>query len=273
MTDGSRELGKAELAARSPAELRSIFRAGGYRGDTWTLAPEFVHTAVVAVPMADAFDLLVFAQRNPKPCPVLEVTEPGSPLINHLAPGADVRTDLTGYRVFRGGECGETIDDVSHLWSDDMVAFMVGCTASFEAHIAKAGIRLRHLELGQLVPLYVTDRSCTPAGKMHGPLVVSMRPISGDQVARAVGLTSRFPLMHGSPIHVGDPAVLGIKALEDPDYGDAIEPLADEVPVFWGCSVTPQLVAIKSRLDFMITNAPNHMFISDLTTEQMATVP
>jgi uncharacterized protein YcsI (UPF0317 family) len=188
-----------------------------------------------------------------------------------LAPGADLRTDLGRYRVFVDGKCVDEPADVSDRWTDDLLGFVVGCTGSFEQHIVKAGIPMRHLTQGKVVPVYITNRDCASAGSLRSPLAVSMRPVREADISRIVQLTARFPAFHGAPIHVGDPDALGVD-LDRPDYGDRLEIEPGEVPVFWACSVTPQLMAEASRVEFMITNYPAYMFITDVLTEQMAVV-
>jgi uncharacterized protein YcsI (UPF0317 family) len=263
------QLSKEDLVGLGPAEVRGHIRSGAYRGDSWAVAPGFAQTAMVALPREAALDFMIFAQRNPGPCPLLEVTEPGSASPEQLAPGADLRTDLGKYRVYSDGECVAEPGDVSEHWTDDMMAFVIGCTGSFEHHMVDAGISLDYLGDGKVVPVYVTDRDCEAAGSLHGPLAVSMRPIRTDELVRTIELTSRFPAFHGAPIHVGDPDALGVD-IDDPAYGDRVEVKANEVPVFWACSVTPQLVALESHVDSMITNYPSFMFITDTPTEQMA---
>ncbi len=265
-------LDKQPLLGLSPAEIRTRIREGAYRGDSWGLAVGFAQTAMVALPADAARDFLVFAHRNPRPCPLLEVVDVGETQLRRLAPGADLRTDLARYRVFEGGRCVAEPADASDAWREDLMAFAVGCTGSFEQLILAAGIRLRHLEEDFSVPIYVTDRECESAGRLRGPLAVSMRPIQADQVAAVVALTSRFPAFHGAPLGVGDPDLFGID-LDSPDWGDRIRLLPEEVPVFWACSVTPQLVATASEVELMITNFPSHMFITDVRTEQMAVIP
>jgi uncharacterized protein YcsI (UPF0317 family) len=214
-------------------------------------------------------DFMVFAQRNSASCPLLAVLEPGEPIMTSLAPGADLRTDVTRYRVFSRGDCVAEPTSASAYWREDLMTFVIGCTGSFEAYIVKAGIRLRHLEEGKTVPVYVTNRPSEPAGDLHGPMAVSMRPIHTGEVARVSQLTARFPAFHGAPLQVGDADALGVD-LDKPAYGDRLTLEADEVPVFWACSVTPQLVATAARVEYMVTNFPNHMLITDVATERMA---
>jgi uncharacterized protein YcsI (UPF0317 family) len=263
---------KRDLLAAPPAEVRARIREGAYEGDSWGMAVGYAQTAMVALPADAARDFLVFAHRNPRPCPLLEVVEPGETELQKLAPGADLRTDLARYRVFEAGTCVAEPTDARGAWREDLMAFAVGCTGSFEQLILAAGIRLRHLEEDFSVPIYITDRDCERAGRLHGRLAVSMRPIRQEQVSAVVSLTARFPAFHGAPLGVGDPEAFGID-LDRPDWGDRIPLRSDEVPVFWACSVTPQLVAIASQVELMITNFPSHMFITDLRTEQMAVIP
>ena len=264
-------LDKAQLRDLGPAEVRALYRAGRYKDNSWSVCPGFAQTAFVGLPRALALDFMIFAQRNPRPCPVLEVFEPGPPISRKLAPGADLRSDLGKYRVFRDGELIAEPYDVGAYWRDDMIGFLIGCTGSFEPHMVRSGIRLRYLEQGKTAIAYVTNIACEPAGALRAPLAVSMRPIHWTQVEKAVQLTSRFPAFHGAPVHVGDPNMIGID-IDKPWGGKLLDIAADEVPVFWACSVTPQLMAVESKVEFMITNMPAFMFISDVPTEQMAIV-
>jgi uncharacterized protein YcsI (UPF0317 family) len=246
----------------TPAEARAAFRAGAVR-TTAGQAPGFVQANLVSLPQEDAYDFLLFAQRNPKPCPVLDVTEPGSPT-TPMAPDADLRTDLPRYRVWRGGVLDEEPTEVTHVWRDDLVTFLIGCSFTFEAALAEAGIPLRHIEQGRVVPMYVTNRGCRPAGRLHGPMVVSMRPVPAGRVATAVRVTGQVPAVHGAPVHIGEPAALGIADLDKPDFGEPVESHAGDVPVFWACGVTPQVALINARVRFAITHAPAHMFVTDV---------
>ena len=247
----------------APAEVRAAIRRGEWEGPTAGLAPAFTQANLVVLPEADAFDFLRFCVRNPKPCPVLEVCDPGSPEPGALAPGADLRTDLPRYRVWRDGELAEERTDVRGLWREDLVAFLIGCSFTFERALLDAGLPVRHLEQGVNVPMYRTVRACRPAGRFSGPLVVSMRPMAPQQAEHAAEITGRFPDVHGAPVHAGDPGALGIADLAAPDYGDPVEMRDGEIPVFWACGVTPQAAAVASRPELMITHAPGHMFVSD----------
>ncbi|SDH09601.1 putative hydro-lyase [Agrococcus jejuensis] len=246
----------------SAREARASYRSGVV-APTSGVAHGLVQANLIAVPEDWAFDMLLFAQRNPKPCPVLEVVEAGS-FEPRLAPGADLRTDIPAYRVWRDGELAEEVADATAAWAEQpLVAFLIGCSFTFEAGLADAGIPIRHQELGRNVPMYRTNRDCAPAGRLSGELVVSMRPIPADRVADAVTISGRFPAVHGAPVHVGEPAALGID-LDHPDFGDAPEVRDGEVPVFWACGVTPQAAIMASRPPFAITHAPGHMMLLDV---------
>jgi len=248
-----------------PDELRALCRSGAFSGQTAGAADGFVQANLAILPREFAFEFLLFCQRNPRPCPLVEVLEPGL-TEPKCAPGADLRTDLPGYRVFRDGALVEEVVDIRKYWSGDLTSFLIGCSFSFEEALVRGGIHLRHLELGRNIAMYRTDRSCEPAGRFHGPLVVSMRPIPVGQVALATAITAAFPGSHGAPVHVGDPGSLGIVNLAAPDYGDPVPILDGEVPVFWACGVTPQAVVLESKLPFCITHAPGKMFVSDLSS-------
>lgn len=248
-------------AEATPAQWRAAFRAGDVR-PTSGLAAGHTQANLVCLPRQYAYDLLLFAQRNPKPCPLLEVTEPGawSPA---LAAGADLRTDLPGYRVWQNGLLVATPRDVFDVWRSDLVSFLIGCSFSFETLLQEAGVPLRHVEQGVTVPMYVTNRDCVPAGRFRGPLVVSMRPIPAALVAKAAAITGLMPAVHGAPVHVGAPEVLGIADLGRPDFGQAVELADGDVPVFWACGVTSQTAVMQAAPAFAITHEPGHMFLTD----------
>ncbi|MCL4467039.1 MAG: putative hydro-lyase [Chloroflexi bacterium] len=254
----------------NPAVVRQAIRSGFWRRPTAGLAPDYAQANLVVLPQRLAFDFMLFCQRNPKPCPLLDVTDVGSPNPQLLAPAADLRTDIPRYRVYREGRLDGEVDDLLGLWRPDLVAFLLGCSFTFEAALLANGIPVRHIEEGVNVPMFVTSVACLPAGIFHGPLVVTMRPIPEDRVVRAVQVTSRFPGVHGAPVHIGDPARLGIRDLAKPDYGDAVTVREGEVPVFWACGVTPQAVALEAKPELLISHAPGHMFVSDLKSETLA---
>jgi uncharacterized protein YcsI (UPF0317 family) len=251
------------LHFESPAALRRACRDGSFRRDTAGQAPGRIQANLMILPKEHAFDFLLFCQRNPKPCPLVEVLSAGS-VEPACAPGANVASDVPGYRVYRDGELAEERDDVRGLWSGEMVSFLIGCSFSFESAVQAAGVRLRHIDQGRNVAMYRTDVACTPAGIFSGEMVVSMRPIKSRDVARVVEIAARLPIAHGAPVHIGNPRALGVRDLAKPDYGDAVDVMDDEVPVFWACGVTPQWVAQRSRLPMCITHAPGKMFVTDL---------
>ena len=250
------------MATLSPGAFRSLCREGRFTGPTAGVAAGRVQANLMIVPRDVAFDFLLFCQRNPKPCPLVEVLEAGKtePATAH---GADIRTDLPGYRVYRDGALVDERADIEALWRDDLVSFLIGCSFSFEAALIDAGVPLRHVEQGINVAMYRSAIACAPAGVFHGPMVVSMRPIRARDVAKTIEICARFPHVHGAPIQVGDPASLGIADLGRPDYGDPVAFEAGELPVFWACGVTPQAVAVAARLPFCITHAPGKMFVTD----------
>ncbi|EKA61495.1 hypothetical protein B277_07256 [Janibacter hoylei PVAS-1] len=243
-----------------PEEARARFRAGlSVPTSGWSAG--WTQANLIAVPREQAYDVLLFAQRNPKPCPVLDVTEPGEVACEIF--DGDLRTDLPGYRVYEHGELVDEVTDVRDLWREDLVAFLIGCSFTFEAALLEAGAPVRHIETGNNVPMYRTNRPCRSAGSIGGPLVVSMRPMPAEQVATAVRVTSRYPAVHGAPVHIGDPAALGIRDLAAPDFGDPVPVHEGEVPVFWACGVTPQAAIMESRPPFAIGHAPGMMAITD----------
>ncbi|GAB3443286.1 putative hydro-lyase [Actinophytocola sediminis] len=238
-------------------------------GPTAGLAMGYTQANLIALPADLAYDMLLFAQRNPGPCPVLDVTDTGS---RHtvLAPGADLATAIPRYRVWRAGTLVDEPHEATAYWRADLVAFLIGCSFTFESALAAANIPLRHLDQGTNVPMYVTDRACRPAGSLHGPLVVSLRMIPAPLVDLAVRISARMPAVHGGPVHIGDPAALGITNLATPDFGDPVTAHPGDVPVFWACGVTPQAVLMASRPPFAITHAPGHMLVTDVLDTEYA---
>jgi uncharacterized protein YcsI (UPF0317 family) len=254
------------LALRHAAgkDVRLAARSGRVTGPTPGLALGFVQANLVILPKDWAFDFLLFCQRNPKPCPLLDVTEPGDPEPRLVAPGADVTQDVPRYCVYQDGALTDSPTSVERFWRPDLVAFVIGCSFTFETALLAAGIPVRHIEQGRNVPMYRTNIACRPAGRFHGPLVVSMRPLSPEVAIRATQICSRFPRAHGAPIHFGDPAAIGIRDISKPDYGDSVDVYDGEVPVFWACGVTPQAAVAKAKPPLAITHCPGHMFLTDL---------
>lgn len=250
----------------TPQDARAAFR-GGLTVPTSAWAPGSTQVNMISVPADWAYDVLLFCQRNPKPCPVLDVTDPGA-TSTVLAEGADLRTDVPRYRVWRDGQLDGEPEDVVAEWRSDLVTFLIGCSFTFETPLVEAGIPLRHVEQGRNVSMYRTSVECRPAGRMHGPMVVSMRNVPETLVETAVRVSGRMPAVHGAPVHVGDPAALGIANLGRPDYGDAVEPEQGDVPVFWACGVTPQAALMASKPPFAITHAPGYMLITDVADEE-----
>lgn len=253
-----------DLIRATGAEVRAACRTGAQTGATPGLARGYVQANLVMLPREWAFDFLLFCQRNPKPCPLLDVTEPGDPEAKLTAPGSDLRTDLPAYRVWEHGELVAEPTDVARFWRDDLVSFVIGCSFTFENALLAAGVPVRHIEQNVNVPMYRTSIACTPAGRFSGPLVVSMRPLTPQQAVKATQICSRFPRAHGAPVHFGDPSALGIENISKPDFGDAVEVRSGEVPVFWACGVTPQAALMHAKPPFAITHKPGHMFLTDL---------
>jgi len=255
----------AEEAFATGRDVRVAARAGRWAQPTAGLAPGYVQTNVVVLPQSHALDFLRFCLRNPKPCPIVDVTSPGDPRPDpHVAEDADLRTDLPRYRVYRDGQLAEEVTSVEHLWRGDWVGVLLGCSFTFEYALQQAGVPVRHLECGCNVPMYITNRQARHAGPFKSPLVVTMRPIPGDLVGKAVRLTARYLQAHGGPVYVGDAAGLGIPDLARPDFGDPVPIRPGEVPVFWACGVTTQLAVMAAKLPMVITHAPGHMFVTDL---------
>lgn len=259
-----------DLSKASPAEVRAMIRTGEITGQTSGMCDGYAQANLAILPKDLAFDFLLFTKRNKKPCPVLDVTEAGSPVPRLTAPGADIRTDIPRYRIYRKGELTDEVTDISSFWRDDLVAFLLGCSFSFEAPMIEAGLEVRHITDHHNVPMYKTNIECVPAGVFHGPMVVSMRPMKPADAIRAVQITTRMPFVHGAPIHIGDPEAIGIHDIDKPDFGEPSEIRPGEVPVFWACGVTPQAVAMAVKPEFMITHAPGHMFITDIPNASLA---
>ena len=261
-----------DQGAEAGSRARLRIRRGDFAGPTAGLALGNVQANLVILAKALAHDFLRFAQANPKPCPVLAVSEAGDPRLPALGEDLDIRTDLPRYRVWRRGELVEEPCDLFHVWRDDLVSFALGCSFSFEHALVEDGIELRHMTCGSNVPMYRTNIPCAPAGPFAGPLVVSMRPLKPKDAIRAIQITSRFPSVHGAPVHIGVPEAIGVRDLAKPDYGDAVPVEGDELPVFWACGVTPQAVIAEVRPEFCVTHAPGCMLITDLLNTRLASL-
>lgn len=259
-----------DRARMSGEAARLACRSGAITGCTAGIADGYVQGNLAVLPADLADEFLLFAQRNPKSCPIIGVSAPGERRIPELGLDLDIATDIPGYRVWRDGEVVAECASVAEFWRDDLVAFVIGCSYSFEAAMAEDGLPLRHVEMGVRVPMYRTGIPCTPAGRFAGPMVVSMRPLTPAQAIRAVQITSRFPAVHGAPVHLGRPDLIGIRDIGAPDYGDPVAIGDDEIPVFWACGVTPQSVIAAVRPPFAITHAPGCMLITDRRNSEFA---
>jgi uncharacterized protein YcsI (UPF0317 family) len=262
--------GLSALERTDARALRRAIRAGRHPTHTVGLAPGRAQGNLVVLPQALAGDFMRFCQRNPKPCPLLAVTEPGDSVARELGEDVDLRTDVPRYRVWREGVLEGEVDDLRALWRDDWVGFVLGCSFSFDQALLDDGIPLRHVAQGRNVAMYRTSIPTAPAGRFAGPLVVSMRPMTAAHAIRAVQVTSRFPSVHGAPVHFGDPAAIGITDLSRPDYGDAVDILPGEVPVFWACGVTPQAALVAARPEICVTHAPGCMLVTDRLNTELA---
>lgn len=252
----------------SSSRLRELIRNKEWTIPTTGVSPGIVQANLVILPREEAFNFLLFCIRNPKPCPVLDVLEPGE-VEPAIAQGADLRTDLPKYRIFRDGQLEAEAEDVLDVFHEDMVSFLLGCSFSFENALLAAGLPVRNIEEDKNVSMYITNRLCRPAGPFSAPLVVSMRPMTPEEAVRAVQVTTRFHLTHGAPVHLGSPEKIGIKDLDKPDFGDPVAIRPDEIPIFWACGVTSMLAATSAPLPLVITHSPGHMFVSDLKDEDM----
>ena len=257
-------------AASEVGAIRERIRSGSFSGHTSGLAPRHVQGNVVILPADLASDFLLFCQRNPKPCPILAVSEAGQASLPALGADLDIRTDVPRYRIWRDGILVDEPTNIGAYWRADLVTFVMGCSFSFEQALIDEGIPLRHVELGLNVAMFRTSIATEPAGRFQGPLVVSMRPFTPRDAIRAIQITSRFPSVHGAPVHLGKPELIGIEDLARPDYGDAIPVTADELPVFWACGVTPQAVVAAARPAFCITHSPGCMLVTDRFNHELA---
>jgi uncharacterized protein YcsI (UPF0317 family) len=253
-----------------PRAVRLAARSGAFAGVTAGLAPGYVQGNVCILPRAFADDFRLYCERNPKPCPLLAESRPGDPRLPSLADDLDIRSDVPRYRVFRDGEPTGEVTDIGHLWSADLVAFVIGCSFSFEEALAQAGVPLRYVAEGKNVAMYLSNIETEPAGPFRGPMAVSMRPLTPENAILAVQITSRFPKAHGAPVHIAKPEEIGIEDLDHPYAGDRIEVRPDELPVFWACGITPQAAVLAARPPICITHAPGHMLVTDVRNSELA---
>lgn len=288
------------------AEIRALCRTGEFNRPTAGVAHGYAQVNLVVLRAEAAKEFEAFCRANPRPCPLLEMTAPGDPEPKRSATGSDVRTDLPRYRVLRNGECIDRPTSITAYWPDNpppsplvkeggdpppspltkggwrgvacasdcnLVAFLIGCSFTFETALLKAGVPVRHIEEGRNVPMYRTNMACTPAGRFYGPMVVSMRPMTPEHAELAMKITAAFPRVHGAPIHSGNPAAIGITDLNRPDYGDAVSVRRGEIPVFWACGVTPMEAILHARLDIAIVQEPGHMLVTDISDESLREAP
>ncbi|MGE6741267.1 putative hydro-lyase [Allorhizobium pseudoryzae] len=259
------------FAAGSAAhQVRQKVRTRALSSPTANQAPGFVQANLAILPREIAYDFLLFCQRNPKPCPLIGVSDVGVPMIETLGHDLDIRTDVPRYRVWENGKLVAEPHDIRDIWRDDLVSFAIGCSFSFEEALLASNIPVRHIEDRTNVPMYRTSIETVPAGVFSGPLVVSMRPMKPQDAIKAIQITSRFPSVHGAPVHIGDPSDIGIKDISAPDYGDAVRIEADEIPVFWACGVTPQAAIARAAPPFSITHAPGYMLVTDLANADLS---
>jgi uncharacterized protein YcsI (UPF0317 family) len=261
-----------DLITASAVDVRAAIRSGSYAGHTAGLAAGKLQCNLAILPERFALDFLRFCQRNPKPCPIVGVSDTGNPALPTLGQDIDIRTDVAKYRVFRDGALAEEVTDISDEWADDLVTVALGCSFTFENALLREGIPVRHIESGLNVPMFRTNIDLVPAGRFHGHMVVTMRPIPEHQVTQAREISRRYPQAHGAPIAIGDPAQIGIADLSKPDWGDAVEIRAGEVPVYWACGVTPQNVLLDAGLPLCITHSPGHMLIADVAEDAETTI-
>lgn len=253
-----------DLVTMKPEKVREMIRKGEITSPTSGMCAGYAQANLVVLPKEYAYDFLLFAMRNPKSCPILEVSDVGARQLHFIAKDTDIATDIPKYRVYENGIMTGEYESVDHLWRDDLVSFLIGCSFSFESELIEAGIEIRHITENCNVPMYMTNMECEPAGVFNGKMVVSMRPIPYHQIVKAVTVTETLPRVHGTPIHIGDPSVIGIKDISHPDFGDSVTIKDGEVPVFWPCGVTPQSVVMNVKPSFCITHSPGHMLITDV---------
>ncbi len=255
----------------SPAAFRALVRQGSFTGNTSGYAQGFVQGNVVILPKSWADDFLRFCQKNPKPCPLIAMSNnAGEYLLTELGEDIDIRTDVPRYRIFKKGQLVAEMNDISTLWQDDFVTFILGCSFSFEEALLADGLEIRNISENKNVPMYRTNIACKSAGRFSGNMVVSMRPLLAKEAIRAIQICSRFPQVHGAPVHLGDPSLIGIDDLNQPDFGDSVTIKDDELPVFWACGVTPQVALAQAKPELCITHTPGAMLITDIPNSKLA---
>lgn len=253
-----------DYSTMHPQEVKKLIRSGEIDFQTSGMCDGYAQANLCILPKDYAFDFLLFCMRNPKPCPILEVGDVGSREFYTMAEYGDVCTDFPKYRIWKNGVLEKEVTDISEYWQDDFVYFLIGCSFSFESELIAADVPVRHIEEGRNVPMFNTSIKLADAGKFHGNMVVSMRPIPNELVVKAVNVTAAMPRVHGAPIQIGNPEAIGIKDINKPDYGDSVTVNDGEIPVFWACGVTPQNAVMASKPPIAITHAPGHMFITDV---------
>jgi len=251
--------------------LRQLIRAGDFVSNTSGFAQGCVQGNIVILPKDWVGDFLQFCQFNPKSCPLIGMSaNVGDFLLPELGQDIDIRTDVPGYRLFKHGIFKQELTDIKNLWRDDLVTFVLGCSFSFEEALIADGLEIRNISESKNVPMYRTNIACKPAGRFSGDTVVSMRPMLAKDAIRAIQICSRFPSVHGAPIHFGDPKLIGITDINSPDYGDAVTIKNNEVPVFWACGVTPQLALEQTKPPFCITHSLGKMLVTDIANSTLA---
>ncbi len=255
---------REDFASMTGKRIRALCREGAFCRPTAGVALGYAQANLVVLRGKVASDFEEFCRRNPKPCPLLEITKPGQYTPSVLARDADLRSDLPKYRVFHHGSCVDTPTSIESYWDESCVAFLIGCSFTFESALLEAGLPVRHIDEGRNVPMYRTNIACKPAGLFAGPLIVSMRPMTPSQAQAATAITAAFPRVHGAPVQVDKPGAIGVDDLSRPDYGDAVTIHPGEIPVFWACGVTPMEAITHVKPEFAITHDPGHMFVTDL---------
>lgn len=258
-----------DYSIMKPYEVRKLIREGKLTGPTSGMCSGYAQANLVVLPKNLAYDFLLFTQRNPKSCPILEVSDTGSRKLKYLGKDIDITRDIPKYRVYENGILSGEYTNVESMWRDDFVSFLIGCSFSFESNLIEAGIPVRHIEESCNVPMFITNIDCIPAGIFNGKMVVSMRPIPREQVVKSVLVSGEIPKVHGAPVHIGNPLCIGIDDIRKPDFGDPVTINKGEVPVFWACGVTPQSVIMNVKPKIVITHSPGHMLVTDLKNVEL----